>query len=104
MSFNLMPAYFAIVCMLANKCSTVAKMGDRLATIDMDQKLECCAPFFLGGGKGELSPCVTQCDLGRGLPSYKVASRSIQPFGHNRYGPKIGKGCAPFGRGSWVPI
>ena len=47
-----MPAYFAIVCMLANKCSTVAKMGDRLATIDMDQKLECCAPFFFWGGEG----------------------------------------------------
>jgi len=24
------------------------------------------------------------------------------PFGHNRYGPKIGKGCAPLA-GSWVP-
>ena len=28
----------------------------------------------------------------------------IQPFGHNRNGPKIG-GCVPFwGKGSWVPI
>jgi len=28
----------------------------------------------------------------------------MQPFGHNRHGPKIG-GCAPFlGRGSWIPI
>jgi len=38
----------------------------------------------------------TQCRLGRGLPPYYVASWSIQPFGHNRYGPKIG-GCVPLG-------
>ena len=28
----------------------------------------------------------------------------MQPFGRNRCGPKIGGGCAPLGRGSWVPI
>ena len=116
------------------KCSTVAKVGDRLATIDRGQKLggvpffggwvpiyhnvawaeaylhtkwhldpfshlatidmgrkmKDCAPFW----GGELNPCLTKCCLGRGLPSYQVASRSIQPFGHNRYGQKIG-GCAP---------
>jgi len=44
---------------------------------------------------GELGPHLTQCGLGQGLPPYQVASRSIQPFGHNRYGPRIG-GCAPF--------
>jgi len=27
----------------------------------------------------------------------------MQPFGRNRYGPKI-VGCVPLGRGSWVPI
>jgi len=32
---------------------------------------------------GELSPHLTQCCLGRGLPSYQVESWSIQPFGHN---------------------
>ena len=32
---------------------------------------------------GELSPHLTQCGLGRGLPPYQVASWSIQPFGHN---------------------
>ena len=52
-------------------------------------------------GEGELGP--HQCGLGRGLPPYKVSSRFIQPFGHNRYGPKIG-GYAPLGKGSWVPI
>jgi len=38
---------------------------------------------------------LTQCGMGRGIPSYQVASRSTQPFGHNRHGPKIGV-CAPF--------
>jgi len=38
-----------------------------------------------------------QCGLGRGLLPYQVASSSIQPFGHNRHGPKIGWGwCALF--------
>jgi len=46
----------------------------------------------LGGG----GPHITQRDLGQGLPSYQVASRSIQPFGHNRHGPKIG-GLCPLG-------
>jgi len=31
---------------------------------------------------GELGPHLTQCGLGRGLPSYQVASWSIQPFDH----------------------
>jgi len=30
---------------------------------------------------GELGPHLTQCGLGRGLPTYQVASWSIQPFG-----------------------
>jgi len=47
-------------------------MGDRSATIDMGQKLgEVAVPLF---GCGELGPHVTQCGLGRGLPSYQVAS------------------------------
>jgi len=46
----------------------------------------------------------TQCRLGRGLPPYKVVSWCIQPFGHNRHGPKI-RGLCPFlGRDSWVSI
>ena len=78
--------------------STVAEMGDRLATIDTGPKL--------GGGcatLGELGPHVTQCRLGSGLSPYQVASCFNQPFGYNIHGPKIG-GYAPFGRGSWVPI
>ena len=68
-----------------NKCSAVAEMGDRLATIDTGWKL--------GGGLcpfwGELGPHLTQCGLGWGLPSYQVASWSIQLFADNRHGPKI---------------
>ena len=30
-----------------------------------------------------VGPHLTQCSLGRRLPPYQVASRSIQPFGHN---------------------
>jgi len=52
-----------------NKCSAVVEMGDRLATIDMDQNWG-LYPFW----EGELGPHVTQCGLGRGLPSYQVAS------------------------------
>jgi len=44
-------------------------MGARLATIDMGRKLGDVTP--LGG---ELSPHVTQYDLGLGLPSNQVAS------------------------------
>jgi len=76
--------------MLQN-CSAVAEMGDRLATIYTGRKFGDCASY---GGK--LDPRVTQCGLSRGLPSYQVASWSIQPFGHNRHGPKIQAGSAPF--------
>jgi len=37
-----------------------------------------------------------------GPPLNQVASWPIQPFGRNRYGPKIGS-CALLGRGSWAP-
>jgi len=53
-------------------------MGDRFATMDMmDGKLG-AVPLL-----GEPDPHVTQCGLGRGL-------RFIQPFGHNKHGPKMG--------------
>jgi len=82
-----------------NKCSAIAEMGDRLATIDMAQNRG-CAPFWAG----ELGPHVTQCGLGRGLPSYQVPSWSIQPFDHNRHRSKFGA-AVPLGRGwSWVHL
>jgi len=40
----------------------------------------------------ELGPHLTLCRLSRGLPPYPVVSWSIQPFGHNRHGPKM-RGC-----------
>jgi len=40
-----------------NKCSAVAEMGDRLATIDMGRKIGGCACPFWEGGAG--SPCNT---------------------------------------------
>ena len=58
-----------------NKCSAVADMGDRLATIDMCRKLRAVSLF------GEMGPHLTQYDLDQCLPSYKVVSWSIQPFG-----------------------
>ena len=53
---------------------------------------------------GELDPHLTQCRLDRGLPPYQVASWSIQLFGHNRHGPKLGVLVwPPFVGGSGVP-
>jgi len=49
---------------------------------------------------GELGPHLVQCGLFRSLPPYQVASWSMQLFGHNRNGPKIGWGlCLLFGEG-----
>ena len=82
-----------LIFLLYNKSSVVAEMGDRLATIDMGRREGAGAAVPLSGGAG---PHLTQCRLGRGLPPYQMVSSSIQPFGHNRHGPKIG-GCAPLG-------
>jgi len=49
--------------------------------------------------EGELGPRLTQCRLGRGLPPHQVASCSVQPFGRNRHGSKIGGLHALFGEG-----
>jgi len=56
---------------LNNKCSAVAEMGDRLATIDMGRKLGDDVPLF---GGGELRPHLVQYGLGRGLPPCQVPS------------------------------
>ena len=60
---------------------------------DMGRKLG-AVPFL---GRGELRPHLTSSP-------YQVASWSIQPFGYNRHGPKIGWGLCLFLEGSWVPI
>jgi len=59
---------FQTVIRNTNKSSAVAEMGDRLATIDMGQKVGAAVPPFRGG---ELGPHLTQCRLGRGLPPYQ---------------------------------
>jgi len=44
-----------------------------------------------------LGPHLRRSPLGWGLPPHQVASWCMQPFGHNRNGPKIGEGgSAPF--------
>jgi len=79
-----------------NKSSAVAEMGDRGHYRHGPKRGGLLCPF-LGG---ELGPRLTQCDLRRGLLPYQVASSSIQPFGHNRHGPKIGELCPFRGRGA----
>ena len=54
-----------------NKCSAVAEMGDRLATIDMGRKE---GAAVLVSFRGELGPHLTQCGLGRDLPPCQMAS------------------------------
>jgi len=56
-----------------NKCSAVAEMGDRLATIDKGPKLG-AVPLL-----GERCPHVTQCGLGQGLPSYPTSYAYLDP-------------------------
>ena len=47
--------------------------------------------------RGQLGPRLIQCGLCRGLLPYQVTCSFIQPFGHNRHGPKIRwGGCVLF--------
>ena len=61
----------------------------RLATIEMGRKLGRGLCRLLGRGLG---PHLTQSHLGWGLPPCQVPASSIQPFGHNKHGPKIWRG------------
>ena len=54
-------------------------------------------PFFGEGAGSHL----TQSRLDWGLPPYQVASWCIQPFGHNKNGPKIQGALPPFWGGFW---
>ena len=51
-------------------------------------------------GEGEHGPHLTQSRLGRGLPPCQVTASSIQPFGHNKDGPKVWGAPPPFGEGA----
>ena len=83
-----------------NKCSAVAEVGDCLATIDMGRKEGAAVPLL----EGRWVPIyLTQCGLGRGLFPYQVASWSIQPFGHHRYGLKSERVLCPFLGGAGSP-
>jgi len=76
-----------------NKSSAVAEMVDCGDNRDRPKR----GGFRPLLGEGELGPNLTQCRLRWGLSPYQVASWSIQPFGHNRYGRKIGGALPPFG-------
>ena len=67
---------------MMNKSSAVAEMGDNRHG---PKRRGAAVPL-----SPELGPRLAQCGLGRDLLPYQAASSSIQPFGHNRYGPKIG--------------
>ena len=58
-----------------SKCSAVAEMGDRLATIDMGRKV---GAVSLWGRGEELGPHLTQCGQGRGL-GYLCAKFHLDP-------------------------
>ena len=68
---------------VTNKSSAVAEMGDR-ANNRRAEKMGVLCPF-----RAELGSRLIQCGLGRGLLPYQVMSLSIQPFGHNKHGPKL---------------
>jgi len=54
-------------------------------------------PFLGRGGSG---PHLTQCDLGRGLLPYQMASWSIKRFGHNTWAENwVGTAVPLFGEG-----
>jgi len=84
--------FFLLFFLLHNKSSVVAEVGNRLAIINIGRREGEAALPHSGG----TWPHQTQCGLGRDLPPYQVASLSIQPFRHHRYGSKIGGCCAPF--------
>jgi len=79
--------------------STVAEIGDHLATVDIGQKVGgCCSSFW-----GELGPHLTQCGLGQGLPPYQVASWFIQPFATVDMGQNVGCAVPLFWGGAGSP-
>jgi len=99
--------YFAFLTGSAhNPCIPYSYMATEVS-IRRQNKLEvgiwCIPPQYIPGCAPwgvELGPHITQCCPGQGQPPYQEALWSIQTFGHNRHGPKIGRGLCPFfGRG-----
>ena len=67
------------------KSSAVAAMDDRGHSRHGPKIGWGCALFL----RGKLGPHRTQSRLDRGLPPCQLPASSIQPFGHNKHGPKI---------------
>jgi len=84
---------FAVV-KYCDKCSAVAEIGDRLATVDIGQKLG-AVPLF----RGSWVPHLTQCRLDQGYLRTKL---HLDPCSRLATRDRIGRkvwGCAPLLRG-----
>jgi len=80
-----------------SKCSAVAEMGDRSATVDISRKEGgCCAPF----GRGELGPHLTMLPVPR--PSSVPSGILIHPAVWPQQTSAANWGLKPLG--NWVPI
>jgi len=80
-----------------NKCSAVAAMSDRLATIDIRAEKRGLSPFW-DGGVGSPSTIPSNTMRPRPRPTSVLSGILIHPaFGHNRHGPKIVGMCPLFG-------
>jgi len=80
------PANHTSIALFQHNLHTRAQHLLRWTTIDMGRKVGAAVPLF----GGALGPHLTQCDLGRGPPPCQPSGISIQPFDHNRHGPKFG--------------
>ena len=76
---------------ISHKCSAVAEMGDRLATIDMGRKSE-AVPHF----GGELGPHVPQCGP---RPTFVPSGILIHPAVCAQYTWAENRGLCPLFRG-----
>ena len=81
-----------------NKCSAVAEMGDRLATIDKGRKLGGLCPF---GGAGSTFNTMWPGPRPTFVPSGILIHPAVWP--QQTWAENWG-GLCPFRRGSWSPI
>ena len=81
------------------KCSAVAEMGDRLATIDMGRKLGCASL----GGTGSPSNTMSSGPRPTFVPTTKWHLDPSSRFAIIDIGRKLGL-CPLFGERSWVPV
>ena len=81
------------------KCSAVAEMGDRLATIDMGQKFGGCA--LLGGGAAFTCNTMRPWSKPTFVPSDTLIHPAVWP---QQTRTEIWQGAVSLGRWSWVRI